>query len=305
MLVYLHDPSVVDKAMELISHPKPPALPDWTELASRNSRYGATVSRMLENHPPSREIGYAMMLRAVRDGWTMANRRAYFEFLNKAAKTSGGASFPGFLTNIRDEALGNCSDSERAALQDITGEDFNPLPDFEIRPIAGPGRQWTFDDAIEESAKAFNKANFENGRSLYFATSCGKCHRMAGLGGNIGPDLTSIRTKFDVSYLVEHILDPSKVVSDQYQSSVVLTSDGRTLTGLVAKEDDKVTVYPADVNAGNVTIPNDEIEAIRPSPISQMPAGLVDTLNRDELRDLLAYLMSGGNPDDRKVYGKR
>ena len=137
-----------------------------------------------------------------------------------------------------------------------------------------------------------------------FAASCGKCHRFAGLGGNVGPDLTSIRNKFDVNYVIEHIIDPSKIISDQYQSAVVLTADGKSITGLMSEADGKVVVYPADVNADPVYLDSEEVEAIKPSPISQMPKGLLDTLNENELRDLLAYLMSGGDPKDRRTYGR-
>ncbi|MEZ6090235.1 MAG: c-type cytochrome [Pirellulaceae bacterium] len=304
VLTYLESPDVIAKAMKLIEERPAPQVPDWTELAQRNAGYGGTVRSVLENHPPSREIGFALMLRTLRKGWTLPQRRAYFEFLNTAAKASGGASYPGFMTNIREEALGNASDEHRAALADITGEDFNPVPDFEIRPIQGPGRKWTTGEALSKSGGGFKQADFESGRSLYFATGCGKCHRIGGLGGSIGPDLTSIRNKFDVGYVVEHIIEPSKVISDQYQSSNVLTVDGRSLTGLVSEEDGKLTVYPADANADPITLDVDDVDQVRPSPVSQMPVGLIDGLNPEELRDLLAYLMSGGNADDGKIYNK-
>ena len=303
LLVYLRSPTVVEKTIQLISARQPPPIPNWSELASRNPRYGGTVKKVLENHPPSREIGYALALRNLRDGWTIDQRKAYFEFLNEAAKTSGGASFPGFLKNIREEALANCSDGERVALQDITGENYDPVPDFEIRPIAGPGRTWTVEEARSKAGR-LRAADFEKGRSVYFAANCGKCHRHNGLGGNIGPDLTSIPNKFDLNYVIEHIIHPSKVISDQYQSSVVLTADGRTIAGLVSEADGKVNIFPADVNAEAIELDADEVEAIRPSDVSQMPKGLIDGLNPEELRDLLAYLMSGGNPQNSKVYGK-
>lgn len=305
VLVYLEAPGIVGKTMKLIADRSAPEIPDWSELADRNAGYGGTVRSVLENHPPSREIGYALMLRNLRKGWTLADRRAYFEFLNTAAKASGGASFPGFLTNIREEALENASNQERAAVADITGEDFNPVPDFEIMPIEGPGKKWSIDTAMKESANRFKQADFERGRSLYFATSCGKCHRVGGLGGSIGPDLTSIRNKFDVRYVIEHIIDPSKVISDQYQSSVVLTLDGRSFTGLVSEEEGKLTIFPADAKADPIVIDAEDVDQVRSSPVSQMPVGLIDGLNSDELRDLLAYLMSGGNPKEAKVYGKR
>ena len=301
-LVTLNDLGVIAPAIKLITHRSEPEIPDWSELATRNAGYGRTVQGILDNHPPSREIGYALMLRNMRDGWNLEERRAYFEFLNAAAKGSGGASFPGFLRNIREEALGHCTDTHREALQGITGEDFNPLPNFEIKPVQGPGQVWKLEEARRHTN--FRQANFENGRSLYFAASCGKCHRFNGLGGNVGPDLTSIRNKFDVNYVIEHIIDPNKIISDQYQSSVLLTADGRSITGLMSVADGKIVVYPADVNAEPVTLDSDEVEAIKPSPISQMPKGLIDGLNADEVRDLLAYLMSGGDPKDGRTYGK-
>ncbi len=293
VLVYLNSPSVVGKTLELIHRRPPTPIPDWSELASRNAGYGGTVQRVLDNHPPSREIGFALALSHVRSGWTIDQRRQYFEFLNEAARASGGASFPGFMRNIREEALGNCTDAERVALQDITGESYDPVPDFEIAPIRGPGRQWTIEEA-RRVAGQLRDADFESGRSVYFAANCGKCHRFAGLGGNVGPDLTSIPRKFDVNYVVEHIIDPSKIVSDQYQSSTVLTADGRTLTGLVSQADGKTVVYPADVTSDPITLADEDVEAIRPSDLSQMPKGLIDPLSPEELRDLLGYLMSGG-----------
>ena len=305
VLTYLEAPGVIEKTMQLIVNRGKPEIPDWSELASRNAGYGGTVQKVLDNHPPSREIGYALMLRNLRRGWTIEQRRAYFEFLNVAAKCAGGASYPGFMRNIRDEALGNCSDAERVALQDITGEQYDPVPDFEIKPVAGPGQVWTAQDARSKAANRFNQADFDRGRSLYFAANCGNCHRFDGLGGNVGPDLTTIPRKFDVDYLIEHIIEPSKVISDQYQSSQVLTTDGRTLTGLMSEADGKVIIYPADAKSEPITLESADVDQVRPSPVSQMPKGLIDPLNADELRDLLAYLMSGGDRNDQRVYGRR
>ena len=304
VLIYLNAPNVVAKTLDLIANRKAAQIPDWSELASRNAGYGGTVQRILDNHPPGRELGYALMLRTVRDGWSVEQRRQYFEFLNTCAKASGGASYPGFMRNIRDEALSHCSDAERVALQDLTGETYDPVPDFEIKPIQGPGQIWTAAEVRSKAANRFRQADFENGRSLYFAANCGKCHRFAGLGGNVGPDLTTIPRKFDVNYVIEHILEPSKVISDQYQSTSIVTADGRTLVGLASEADGKVVVHTSDVKAEPITLDRDEIEVMRPSAVSQMPKGLIDGLNPDEVRDLLAYLMSGGERDNRRVYGR-
>ena len=63
-------------------------------------------------------------------------------------------------------------------------------------------------------------------------------------------------------------------------------------------------VYPSDLKSEPIKLATDEIEAIRRSDVSQMPKGLIDGLNAEELRDLLAYLMSGGNRGNKKIYGK-
>lgn len=296
VLTYLRAPGVVAKTMKLIAARGKPRAPDWAELASRNSRYGGHVMRMLENPPPSRELNWAFMLRNLKTGWTMEQRREYFAFLNAVAKTTGGNSFPGYLSNIREEVLANCNDAERTALADITGEKFNPVPDFDIHPPKGPGKEWSVNTAL---AAARGKANFENGRSLYFAIGCGGCHRLSGLGGAVGPDLTSIPHKFDERYLVEAIMDPSKDISDQYGSSVVALKNGRQEIGLVIEDGDTIKLYPPDVKAEPMIIERKDIKSIAQSPVSQMPPGLLNFLNGEEVRDLIAYLMAGGNPKDR------
>ena len=297
VLTYLRAPSVVGKTMKLIASRGEPQMPDWAELASRNARYGGSVMRMLDNPPPIRELNWAFMLRNATTGWTMKHRRDYFTFLNAVAKTSGGNSFPGFMTNIREEALANCTDAERKALNDITGENFNPVPDFAVNPPKGPGKEYTVDSALRA---ARGKPNFENGRSLYFGVGCGTCHRLGGLGGAIGPDLTSIPHKFDDRYLVEAIVNPSKDISDQYGSSIVTLKNGTKETGLAIEDGNQIKLYPPDVKAEPKIIARKDIKSIEQSPVSQMPPGLLNFLNAEEVRDLVAYLMTGGNPKDRR-----
>jgi putative heme-binding domain-containing protein len=95
------------------------------------------------------------------------------------------------------------------------------------------------------------------------------------------------------------------VISDQYQSSIVLTVNGDVLVGLVSEADGKLVIYTDDVKAPPITIASNQVEEMRTAKRSQMPTGLIDGLNPDELRDLLAYLMSGGDPNNKKIYGKK
>jgi len=299
VLTYLEAPGVVEKAMSLITNRGETDVPDWTELASRNPGYGKTVLGVLENHPPTREINYAFMLRNARKGWTVDLRRQYFEFLNEVSKFSGGASFAGFLTNMRAEALGNCTNEERAALADVTGEDFNPKPDFDITPAQGPGRAWTIEEALSETNRRQKGRNFEAGRNLFHAAACAACHRIGGLGGDIGPDLTSVKNKFDRNYLIESIIDPGKTISDQYSSSTVTLMNGETLTGLIVERGEDFDVYPIDPKAEPIRVSGSDVEKVEQASVSQMPPGLINTLNPEELADLIAYLMSAGDPEDK------
>lgn len=299
MLVYLDSPSAVAKGMKLITAREPARAPGWaTDMKKLNARYGAAVQRIADNPPPSIEIRYAFALRNARHGWTPELRRAYFTFLNEAGKSGGGASYPGYLANLREEALTNCTDAERVALKDITGRDFNPVPDFPITPPKGPGHAWTVAEAVAATdKKTLKKADWQNGRGLFHAIGCGACHRFNGLGGGVGPDLTSVPNKFDTAYLLEAIIAPSKDISDQYGSSVVTLNNGRTLTGLVVEQgENAIRVYPADIKAQGELIPRADVKSIVPSPVSQMPPGLLHALSEKELRDLTAYIMSGGNP---------
>ena len=309
VLVYLEAPSVIGKTINLIAKRGKLEAPDWTELAMRNKGYGGRILTMLRDHPPTHEINYAFMLRNLRKGWTLDQRRAYIEFINAAAKHQGGHSYGKFLTNLRDEVLGQMSNAERSELADISGENFNPVPDFEITAPKGPGQMWTVAEAAKHakmSGKSMLGANYENGRNLFHAIGCAACHRFDGLGGDIGPDLTTVKNKFDARYLLESIIEPSKVISDQYGSKIVTMNDGATHIGLVVERDKEVDVYPAAKTTEELkpaTLEASEIATIEESPVSQMPPMMINSLNGDEVRDLIAYLLSGGDPTE-KIYRK-
>ena len=85
VLTYLQSPTVVAKTIKLIKERGAPEVPDWTEIAARNPRYGKRVKDFMENAPPSREVYYALMISNARAGWTLEARRSCLELLNVAA----------------------------------------------------------------------------------------------------------------------------------------------------------------------------------------------------------------------------
>ena len=94
---------------------------------------------------------------------------------------------------------------------------------------------------------------------------------------------------------MESILEPSKVVSEQYQQVTILKKNGDSQTGRIVDEDDsKIVLQPSPLNPERVDILKSEIAERQPSKLSPMPEGLVNQLTKEEILDLLAYIESSG-----------
>jgi putative heme-binding domain-containing protein len=297
LLVYLNAPNVVGRTLQLMQSLGSEPAPDWGYLVERHKSYGGTVGGLLENMPPGRAIHFAFVLRNQKTGWTMDQRRQYLRFFIDAAKYPGGNSYAKFLEQMRDDALLTCTPEERVMLDDLARESLVAKPP-KVDPPKGPGREWTRDESLQFVSK-LQKQDFERGRNLFHAAQCAKCHRLGGEGGAIGPDLSTAGRKYPLPDLMDAIIDPSKAISDQYGSTQVLTSDGGVVVGRMVKLDNKVHIYTADPDKPPVIIDEEDVESMTPSAISQMPTGLVDGLNEEELKDLVAYLLSGGNRRDQ------
>jgi putative membrane-bound dehydrogenase-like protein len=129
------------------------------------------------------------------------------------------------------------------------------------------------------------------GRQL-FQKHCATCHTLFGEGEKIGPELTGADRKNREALLLD-IVDPNAVIRPEYVAQVVLTTDGRVLTGLIA-ESTPTTVTLLDAKNERTVIAREKIEAMRPSALSLMPERLLDPLDAQELRDLFAYLQGDG-----------
>ncbi|MGI9471131.1 MAG: PVC-type heme-binding CxxCH protein [Rubripirellula sp.] len=130
------------------------------------------------------------------------------------------------------------------------------------------------------------RADLDKGRAL-FAKHCGTCHRFFGEGGNVGPDITGAQRN-NVRYLLENMVDPNASVAKEFRMQLVRTTDGRVFTGLVEAENEETLTL---VNATErLVLPRAEIEAVKESEVSVMPAGLLDPLSEREIRDLIGYL---------------
>ncbi len=131
-------------------------------------------------------------------------------------------------------------------------------------------------------------ANLVQGRLLY-SQHCGKCHKLFGEGGAIGPELTGAQ-RGNLDYWLSNVVDPSATVGTNYRLSVIALTDGRILNGVVgAKTERTVSIQTA---SEALVLERSEIEAMEESDLSLMPEGQLNSLTSNEIRDLVGYLMS-------------
>jgi putative heme-binding domain-containing protein len=297
LLVYLKSPTVVARTTELLKRPSAHSpQPGMSDVIARNKGYGGAVQKMLDNAPDQQKVILAYTLRNVKDGWTMDQRRVYFNTIAEARKWSGGNSYQGFLNNIEKEAFDNATDADRLAIEAAGLR--KPFKPKELPKSRGPGRDWDMETTLALEQKLKDRS-FLNGEKMFGAARCIVCHRFYGEGGATGPDLTQSAGRFSFKDMVESIIDPSKVVSDQYRASVVFTNGGKTYTGkVVGDTKDGVTILTDPEDSTKVTeIKRAEIDEVKPSAVSLMPKDLLKPLNEDEVLDLLAYLLSRGDPN--------
>jgi len=139
-----------------------------------------------------------------------------------------------------------------------------------------------------------------------FKKVCGQCHKMYGEGAEVGPDITrNGRNSFD--QLLSNVFDPSLVIGAAYQARTIVTTEGRSLTGLPVEETEQRVILK--VQGGKLeTIPRGEIEIFKVSELSMMPEQLEKQLKPDELANLFAYLTLDRPPNDpqaRQLAGVR
>ncbi|MDO8539173.1 MAG: c-type cytochrome [Opitutaceae bacterium] len=305
LLIFLGSPTIVARTVPLLSVSEPviqtPEELGGDVLIARNDRYGSTVKDVSSSRSDRQQIAYAYALRNATIGWTSKLRTEYFSWFPRTRNWKGGASFPGFIQNIRTEALAHSTPNptERAALDALS----KPLPPtFATASITpkGPGRAYALKDAVALMPAKFAGRDFERGKAMFTATSCVVCHKFNNEGGGIGPDISGAGGRYTIRDLLENIIDPSAVISDQYGSDEIEQQDGNRIVGRVVGEENGELLVMA-----NPFMPDEKlrvkaaaVKSRKPYPMSMMPPGLINSLNPEELQDLLAYILSGGNPQD-------
>ena len=271
-LVYLQSPTVAAKAIALIK-----AAPTQEE-----------------------QIEYARSLRMLQAGWTTASRTAYFEWLNKAVNYRGGASFDKFIEFVRNDAVATLTPEEKTTLAAVLDKKVEHKSVVENLGEVFAGRtptQWTLDDLSAAAKNGMRRRSFENGRKMFGAAACFACHRFGNEGGMTGPDLTGAGGRYSPHDFLDQVINPSKEINEQFVPSVLTKNNGETIVGVVVNlQGDTVSINtdPSEPNT-QTRVDRKEVKSIEPSKISPMPPMLLNMLTRDEVLDLVAYVLSGGD----------
>ncbi|PSR52834.1 heme-binding protein [Adhaeribacter arboris] len=317
ILVYVDSPTVVAKTMDMFDKAKDDnsnqkTFTESSDLILRNPQYGLDIANMLAKFPPAQQMYYATALSAAKKGWTPDSREKYFSWYASAFKNyAGGRSFVGFLDRSRKIALQNVPQNKVEYYNKLSGSELLTSSGLDMATTGvqpkGPGRNWKLPEAAAAVEGKLENRNYEQGKAMFAASMCISCHSIRGEGGAVGPELTQLGTRFSVNDMLVHIIDPNKYVSDQYASTVFILKDGTSVLGRLVKEDaNKYSISQNPFAPETLRdIPKSEVAQTKLSNVSIMMPGLINRLNEEELKDLIAYLMAGGNKEHTVYAAKK
>lgn len=315
LLIYLGYPDAVDNTLELMAQAKDDqeyqeTVTSSADLIQRNPEYGLDIAGMLEKTPPALQIYYATMLSAADQGWSDKTREEYFKWFYDAFSYKGGNSYIGFINKARQMALEKLPKDSFEYYNTLSGDSLLSARGTSIHTVEGlpkgPGKDWKLEEALKVVEEDMSgERDFEQGSLLFQAVRCASCHTMKGEGGSYGPDLTQLGNRFSVKDILEKIIEPNKNISDQYGSQIFQLKDGSSILGKLMGEEEGyylVSQNPYDpLNSKKIRIA--DVVSRKKSKVSVMPPGTINVLNEEELKDLITYLVSGGDGNN-KVYKK-
>ncbi len=148
---------------------------------------------------------------------------------------------------------------------------------------------------VASMASNVNEGDVRQGAMLFLSatSACLSCHRIGKHGGSIGPDLSTIGTQQSVAQLIESVLWPQRQVKPEFAAHSLLLDDGRTVRGVITKEESNTITIREATSGKEESIASDLIQA-RQSSGSLMPDGIVATWNESQRADLIAFLSDLG-----------
>ncbi|HTM53710.1 MAG TPA: PVC-type heme-binding CxxCH protein [Pirellulales bacterium] len=168
-----------------------------------------------------------------------------------------------------------------------------------------PRTEWTLDSLAGPVSALHEGRSYARGKHLFQVANCVACHKMDGVGNAIGPELTKLDEKMQSLDVLKELLDPSARINEKFQTFAFELNSGKIITGLVLEETaDRVRVVEDPLAKKEpIELAKADIAERNASKTSLMPKGLLDKLSREEILDLIAYVIARGNPHAAIVSG--
>ncbi|HEX4589436.1 MAG TPA: HEAT repeat domain-containing protein, partial [Gemmataceae bacterium] len=175
----------------------------------------------------------------------------------------------------------------------------------ELLKFNRPRKEWTFVELEPAVPEALKGRSFANGKQMFTVANCIACHKVNGVGQEIGPDLAKLDDKFKPADILRDIVEPSWRIDEKYQTFIFELQSGKSVTGLILEETPKrVKVIENPLaKAEPVILDKSDIQSREKSPNSMMPKGLLDKLTREEILDLVAYVIARGDAKAAVYHG--
>jgi putative heme-binding domain-containing protein len=256
------------------------------------------------------EMEIMRSLRMLKAGWNPALREAQLNWFVKAANYRGGSSFGKFVEFIRNDTLATFTPEELTQNDKLIALAKNPPVKSAYENVGAmfAGRtpkNWTLDELSAATKTGLQNRDFVQGGKVFSAAACFACHRFGNAGGMTGPDLTLSAGRYSPHDFLDQIINPSKVINEQFAPIIVTKNNGEVFSGVVVNlNGDRVSIN-TDLSdpSQQVSIDRKEVKSIELSTVSPMPPMLLSMLTKEEILDLVAYVLSGG--DKENAYFKK
>ena len=240
-------------------------------------------------------LHYMEVLSRAVHGWPEEGRKSFFGALQHRDYFRGDSNMPGYLKQIHEQAVATLTAEERDFLGPLiapsTPQDA-PIP--EPRPVV---KHWKIDDLNTAPPKGF-AADPRRGQELFERALCSRCHQAGGIGAAVGPNLTAIAQRFSRRDLIEAVIDPSRAVAEIFRPLVITKNDGTIIAGRVVRDDIRNSTISLSTNPFApdqlTVVSKKDIRSHEIAPGSPMPPNLLDSLTKEEVFHLLAFLEAGG-----------
>lgn len=293
-------------------------------LASRSDENQAFIEKTLTLIESTKNtelfIHYLSVLRRVKNDWSINHRLTWQYWLKYGQDNlNGGSLFGYFLGEINREFETTLSAAEKRTLANLTPMPMDKNATGPVPPKPKPAKSifasqttnynWTQKDLdysleLVTSPRSGSIRDFNRGKQMFQKGQCYNCHYMYDKGGSFGPDLTTAGNSFAAEGLLTAILEPSKDISSRFQATKFTLKNDDFIVGRIANENDDNYVLQLGYEPSNTEeLYKSEVISTEPSDISEMPQGLINTMNREEVLDLLYFIieLAGRNKGESQV----